>query len=311
METEFTKARKRKNRKRTIFIYASLAYPLLHFLVFNIGMNFSMLYNSFFQENLIGEQIFCGFEQYSDVFRTFTGIKDQGGLYTPAAVWNMLSLIPLSLIINMPLSLLFAFMIYRQCPLFRTFRVILFVPAVISAVVLCLSFQMALDVNYGFLPMIFKAMGLEIPVNGYFGHENIAWKSILVFSVWTGISTNLIYFCSAMGRLPSTVIESVQLDGGTELTVFGRIVVPMIWPTIVTISITLVAGVFGWYMPSLFLTNGRYDTATLGLIIIQNTQGNNQIGFTSALGVYIAIIGTLVVLLFKWALGKIGSAEEY
>ncbi len=305
------KTKLKKNKARTAFIYISIAYPLLHFLVFNIGMNLGMVYNSFFQENLIGEKIYCGFYQYADVFKSFTGLKDQGGMYTYRAVLNTFSLIPLSLIVNMPLSLLFAYAVFRKYALYRSFRVVLFVPAVISAVVLCLSFQMALDVNYGFIALLFKKMGIRVPVYGYFGHEKVAWWSILVFSVWTGISTNLVYFCSAMGRLPASVIESVQLDGATEWTVFGRIVVPMVWPTVVTISITLVAGAFGWYMPSLFLTNGKYSTATLGLIVIQNTQGNNHLGFTSALGVYIAIIGTAVTLLFKWGLNKFGSQEEY
>lgn len=196
------KTKLKKNKARTAFIYISIAYPLLHFLVFNIGMNLGMVYNSFFQENLIGEKIYCGFYQYADVFKSFTGLKDQGGMYTYRAVLNTFSLIPLSLIVNMPLSLLFAYAVFRKYALYRSFRVVLFVPAVISAVVLCLSFQMALDVNYGFIALLFKKMGIRVPVYGYFGHEKVAWWSILVFSVWTGISTNLVYFCSAMGRLP-------------------------------------------------------------------------------------------------------------
>ena len=56
-------------------------------------------------------------------------------------VLNSLTLIPLSLFINLPLTVLFAYGIFKKVPLYNSFRIILFLPAIISSVVLCLAFR--------------------------------------------------------------------------------------------------------------------------------------------------------------------------
>ena len=130
--------------KKMIFIYGFLAWPILHFLVFWFGMNVGTFVDSFFEYNLSGQRSFVGFENYVTAFKIFIGQKENG-VVNHYALLNSLSLIPLSLLINLPLTLIFAYAIYKKVLLYRFYRIVLFLPAVISVVVLCLVYRSALD----------------------------------------------------------------------------------------------------------------------------------------------------------------------
>lgn len=302
-----------KNKEKLwngIFVYGILLWPIIHFCIFSIGMNISMVVQSF-QDYPTTDFYF--FENYKDVFLTFLGKNPQSELINSKAIWNSLSILPLTLFINMPISLVFAFSIYKKYFGHQVFRVVLFIPTVISAVVLCLVFNVVVSRGDGFIPKILESLNLGslIPENGFMAEEESAWTMILIFSVWTGISTNLIYFCSAMGRLPAEVFESAQLDGASDFKQFYAIAVPLVWSTITTISITGISSIFSWYLPSLLMTDGKYGTSTLGLMVVVSAQSRSNLGFISALGVLIAIFGTCITALGKKAFGSIYKEVEY
>ena len=137
------------------------------------------------------------------------------------------------------------------------------------------------------------------------------WGTILVFSVWTGVNGNLIYFSSAMARLPESVFESAELDGATQLRQFGSICVPLIWPTITTMSITLVAGVFSWMMPSLLLTDGADRSTTIGLMISLSVKNDKNNTVISAFGVLVAVFGGVIIMTFRYLMEKLNERVEY
>lgn len=311
------------NKKKTdaLFIYGFLAWPILHFFVFWICMNFGTFVDSFFEIMADGTtRKFVGFDNYAEIIRIIFGQKDRG-IMNYHGVLNSLTLIPLSLLINLPITILFAYGIFKKVPLYNSFRIILFLPAIISSVVLCLAFRLSLDNSSGIIIRLIKAVGLGgdgsqantgiIPVGGFLGNEKTMWGTILVFSVWTGVNGNLIYFSSAMARLPESVFESAELDGATQLRQFGSICVPLIWPTITTMSITLVAGVFSWMMPSLLLTDGADRSTTIGLMISLSVKNDKNNTVISAFGVLVAVFGGVIIMTFRYLMEKLNERVEY
>lgn len=311
------------NKKKTdaLFIYGFLAWPILHFFVFWVCMNFGTFVDSFFEIMADGTtRKFVGFDNYAEIIRIIFGQKDRG-IMNYHGVLNSLTLIPLSLLINLPITILFAYGIFKKVPLYNSFRIMLFLPAIISSVVLCLAFRLSLDNSSGIIIRLIKAIGLGgdgsqantgiIPVGGFLGNEKTMWGTILVFSVWTGVNGNLIYFSSAMARLPESVFESAELDGATQLRQFGSICVPLIWPTITTMSITLVAGVFSWMMPSLLLTDGADRSTTIGLMISLSVKNDKNNTVISAFGVLVAVFGGVIIVTFRYLMEKLNERVEY
>ncbi len=305
-----------KRRKDLVFIYLVFLWPVIHFSIFWIAMNISTIKNAFFTETLLGNLKFVGWDNFVDVFKMFSGERVEG-VVSVRALPNVGTLMLLCIFINLPITLLFSYMIMRKIKGYRIFQVSLFIPAMTSAVVLCLVYKLALNTQYGFIPQLMKNIGLgdKIPAMGLLGDENTTWRMILVFSVWTGISGNLIYFCSAMSRIPEEIVESTKLDGADDWTLFFRFVLPLIGPTVTTMMISYLSANFAWYIPSLMLggTDGNPNgtTSTIGLIIIQMTRNANNNGFTSALSVVIGVMGGTFILLFKRIMEKLTPEVEY
>lgn len=306
--------------KKRIFIYGFLAWPLLHFFVFWFCMNIQTFTDSFFEFSVDGSKAFVGWENYREILKIIFGQKDRG-VINHYAVLNSLSLIPLSLFVNLPLTVVFAYAIFKKVAGHGFFRITLFLPAVISSVVLCLAYRLSLDNSSGIIIQFIRLIGLGgdgtqantgiIPVGGFLGNPDTMWGTILVFSVWTGVNGNLIYFSSAMARLPQSVFESAEIDGATQLRQFLSVCLPMIWPTITTMSITLVAAVFSWMMPSLLLTDGADRSSTIGLMITATIRNDPKNTVMNAFGVLVAVFGSVIILTFRWLMSKVTEEVEY
>ncbi len=321
MKSDTKKKKMSIKTKRRIFIYGFLAWPILHFLIFWVGMNIGTFIDSFYSYSVTGARSFVHFDNYAEAIRILFGMKDRG-ILNHYALLNSLSLIPLSLLINLPLTLLFSYAIFKKVFLHRFFRIALFLPSVISTVILCLVFRMALDNSTGIIVKFLSILGLAgdgtqfdtgiIPVGGFLGNDKTMWPTILIFSVWTGVNGNLIYFSSAMSRLPKSIFESAEIDGASQFKQFIKICVPLLWPTITTISITLLASVFSWLIPSLLLTDGTKERAsTLGLMITQTVKMDSQNTVVNAIGVLIAVFGSILILTFRYSMSKIAEEVEY
>ena len=319
MKNDIVKPKRKMNLGKTLFIYGGLAWPIIHFIVFWFCMNIGMVYNSFFTETINGELNFVGFEQYLDVFRFMFGIKE-AGMLSPRSWLNTLSLMGLALFINLPLTLFFSYLIYKKVAGHAVLRVGMYVPCVLSTVILCLFYKISVSgtQTYKSLFTILEKLGYGnrfVIENGALADSRTAWKAILIFSVWAGVNGNIIYFTSSMARLPDSVLESAELDGASEMRQFISIVIPMIWPVITTMSITLISGALGWYTPSLLMVGesmaGTTGTGTVAWMIISNVTGGNTVGYPAALGVVVAVLGGTLVLVFKSLMEKVFKEVEY
>ncbi len=306
-----------KRLKDLLFCFIVLIYPIIHFAVFTVAMNISTIKNAFYAENMYGEMSFVGLKNFKDVFVMFTGEKATAGFISEHALPNVMWLMVLCLFINMPITLLFSFMVTRQIKGYTFFRIALFIPAVLPAVVLCLCFKLAVDYNYGIITELIRTIGLGkmIPTQGIFGHEDTAWTWIMIFSVWTGVSGNFIYFCSSMSRVPQELIESAKIDGCSEAKLFLKFFLPLIWSTVTTMMITYLGSNFAWYMPSLMLAgsdgNPNGTTSTIGLIVIQLTKSGANNGFVSALATIVGIFGGAFIVGLRYLFEKLVPEVEY
>ena len=308
-------------RKRYIFIYGSIAWACIHFLVFWVGMNVGTIYNSFFTETVGGDLKPYGVEAYKEVFMTVFGQKSNG-INDYHSILNTFSVFVLAIFINLPLTLLFSYMIFKKIKWYKVLRVGMYVPCVISVVVLCLFWRLMVSGTSSgsgsSIFALFDKMGYgneEIIKNGLLTDASTAWPAIIIFSVWTGVNGNIIYFTSAMARLPGSVIESASLDGASDMKQFFSIVIPMIWPVITTMSITLIAGAINWFQPAqLIIGNDMAATVhggTMAWMIVSQIKGGKTVGFPAAFGVTIGVFGAIFITVFRKLMEKIYEGVEY
>ena len=297
-----------RKRSRQLFIVLMLAWPVAHF-IFSWALNINMIFLAFQDFTTSIEGVFVGFRNFRDIFRRF----DAGNVYNEwISVGNTLSLLPLVILINIPISLMFSYLLYMKLPGYKIWQVLLYLPCITSTVVLVLVFRSFL-VGGPFNTILNTLnMGDVIPFDGWLS-EKYAWPAILIFSIWTSFSANIIYFLSAMRRIPEEFVEAAKIDGATEFLIFIKIVLPLSMPTVSTLTMLGVAGLVGWSMPAFLMMDsmiGLNNTGTVGLSLL-NLANSRAYGTASAYGLLVTfIVAPILLKLRQWA-NKITAKYEY
>ena len=136
-KAEMTAAKKRSrlgayNRKDIIFYAALMAFPVVQFLIFYIVVNANSLLLTFRSyDTLTGEVSWVGWDNLAEAFRMMTQQKE-----LLDAMGTSFLAYAISLCIGTPLALLFSFYIYKEYPASGVFRVLLFLPSIVSAIVI-------------------------------------------------------------------------------------------------------------------------------------------------------------------------------
>ena len=306
-------------RRRDVFVYGGLAWAVINFLVFWVYVNVGTVVYSFFGETLRGELYWQGLYSYGQVFKYVFG-GSVNGIIGLRSCLNTLSMVALALVINLPLTLLFSYALFKKIRFYSVLRVAMYVPCVVALVILSLFYSTFFSgaASNGPLFTLLENAGVSSAIvrDGLLNDRSTAWWGVIIFSVWTGVNGNIIYFSSAMARLPDSVLESAELDGATQMRQFRSIVIPMIWPTITTMSITLIGGAVAWFQPvQLMISNvntaADTGTGTIAWIIVSQVKGGMAVGFPAAFGVFISIVFSAFVLLFKWGMEKVFTEVEY
>ena len=138
--------KKKINTKRGIFLTCLLVLSVSHFLIFWVYMNFETVRLTFFEYNMYNELEFVGFEGYVDMFKDFF-IEEDNQAYLNM-FFNTFRAILINIII-FPLALYTAYAFYKKVYFEKFFRVIFYLPSVISLVVLTMAYRSMFDGNIG------------------------------------------------------------------------------------------------------------------------------------------------------------------
>ena len=300
----------RRFSKRTldaIFIIVMLAYPVLQFLVTWIFVNFGAISMAFNGSEYYDDFSFSLYN-FQKIFDDLSSpIRDQAYFFdlnsATIVILNSFGYCLITIFISLPLSLLFSYFLAKKMPLANVFRAIFFLPNVIPIVALTFAFRMSYTPPYGYLSEFFAWLGVDS------AHYPTSQILVYVYCVWAGLGYNIILFSGAIGRIPKELFESAELDHAGYFKEFFHVVIPCIWPTIVTLVVVGMTNVLTLYMHPYLLTN--YDTSstyTIALSIFQ-VAGNDgamptQLHQATAYGLFFSVIWAPIILLVRHFMSK-------
>ncbi len=226
--------------KRNLFFAALVALPVLQFCICYIYVNLNSFMLAFQEYTLDTNKgwipSFAGFNNFSEALGVLT---DPAGL---GRFGTSLQLFFWTTCVGLTLALLFSYYIYKKYPMSELFRVVLFLPKVMSGVIFCLLYKF---ITSGVLNEIrVEWFELEKIQDGLLGQQKYALPAVLFFSVWIGFGVNVLMFSGSMSGIDESIVESAQLDGANAVQEFIFITVPMIWPTFVSFLTINFAGIF-------------------------------------------------------------------
>lgn len=310
-EREIKRYKRKTDGNVAVFLCVMMLIPFLNFCL-SIYLNVSTVPLSFQDFDVTtSKYVFVGFRNY---VRLFQEITRSGSIFL-VSIRNSLLFFLLNNAVLLPLSVIFSFFLNKKMPFAEFFRVVFFLPSIISAVVLTMLFLFMFDDSIGFMSSIFNALGLgdKIPQFGWFGDKRTALFLVMLYCFWVGIGGNILLLSSAISRIPPELIEVGKLEGLSYWGELFKVVLPLIGGTISVLFMQGVTVIFTMFLQVKLLTNGGplHSTYTIALYITNAIRDDGNLTSGAAVGVLCAIVGTPIVLLFRKLMDKVFPDYQY
>lgn len=213
------------------------------------------------------------------------------------ALGNTLLFVALYLPLNLLISLGMAAWLSPKIKGRQIFRVIFFLPTVTPIVANAVVWRMLYQQDGVFDSTAQTLFGITLP--DFLADPNWAMVAIVVMSVWQGFGYNMIVFSSALDSVPESQTEAAALDGANAWTVFWRIKLPLITPSLFFAStMTLITSLQVFIQPYI-MTRGGPGDSTLTLVQFIYNQGftfqNLGLASAAAFILFVIILGITAV----------------
>ena len=303
-----------RRASEVIFIVAMLFFPLLQFVIFWIIPNFNSIILGF-QNPTDGSFTLDNFKLF---FKYLFSGKTVTGEYNEIvyAIKNSLIFAAVSIFVCTPIVVFFSYVLFRKVPMSGIFKVVFYLPSIIGATVTTTLFR-ALLLEGAPMFEFLKKIGFlteEMQQRGLFANDSTAFLMVIIYSIWTCIGMNMILFHGAMRRIPKEIFESADIDGAGFFRQFISFVVPLIWPTITTLIVFSLSGMFVTYSTVMILCPNMPSASMIGWYIVRHTTASGShagLGYPAAVGLAFTIVGLPFVLVIRWLLNKISANIEY
>ena len=175
------------------------------------------------------------------------------------------------------------------------FRTLFYLPAVVAAVATAFVWAWLLNLNYGLVNQVIKALGFS-KVN-FFGNPKTALPTLAVMS-WFGVGQTMVIYLAGLLNIPPSLYEAAEIDGAGRVRSFFSITLPMLSPTIFYTVIMGLIMSFQYFTQAYVLTNGGPLKATYfyNLMIFHVAFSWLKMGYASALAWFLLIMILIMTL---------------
>jgi len=139
-------------------------------------------------------------------------------------------------------------------------RAVLFIPAVLSALIVGMIFRSVLNPEVGLLNSFLRQLGIEGPQ--WLTNPDIAFWSVMAVDIWKGMGYIMTIFIAGLMSISPTYYEAADIDGAGGWQKFRWITLPMLMPTLTVATVLNV--IYGLRVFDIVyaLTNGGPGYAT-------------------------------------------------
>lgn len=238
--------------------------------------------------------------------KQFVGFNNFKMLFTDSNFYrsfqNTILLIVLVTIITMAFALIFAAIISRENLKGQNFfRIIFYIPNILSVVVISAIFSAIYDPNSGLLNSILGIFrGKDAAPVLWLGDQKIVIYSLAIAMIWQAIGYYMVMYMASMASVPESLYESANLEGASKIRQFFDITLPLIWTNIrTTLTFFIISSINLSFLFVKALTNGGPDGSTEVFLSYMYKQAytNSSYGYGMAIGV--------VVFIFSFGLSAI------
>jgi raffinose/stachyose/melibiose transport system permease protein len=234
---------------------------------------------------------FIGLQNYITAFASATFVT---------AVSNNLLIIVLSLVIQIPFSLSLAVLLNRRFPGRAVFRLLFFLPYVLSEAITGIVFSRLLQPG-ALVDTTLVQVGLGGLVQDWLGDSTIVMVTLFVIVSWKYFGFHMILLMAGLQGIPHEITEAALIDGAGRWQAFRHVTLPLLGPTLrVSVFLSMIGALQLFDMVWVMTGGGPLNASnTMAIAMFKAGFKNTQMGYGSALAVIIFLFGLLLALAYQ------------
>ena len=277
--------------KSTLENYLFVLPAVTIFSVFYILPFFSVFQLSLYEwDGILPNKVFVGLANFKEI------ISQDPDWWRSMLNASWVTLIALTF--QNALAFLLACACDREMRLKNFYRVIFFIPPVLSEVVVGLVWQRILDGNYGLLNAWLMKLGFPQLVHSWLSDPRTALNCVALVHSWKGFGWGFLIFLAGLQTIPRELYEAARVDGASTWNMFRRITIPLMIPVTILVVILTILGTTQSFVLIISLVGGELagHTSVPVLRILASMRGSSRFGYACAQGISFGLI--LVVISF-------------
>ncbi|MCS3917578.1 ABC-type sugar transport system permease subunit [Caldanaerobacter subterraneus subsp. tengcongensis MB4] len=215
------------------------------------------------------------------------------------AVYNGFYLAVLALIFMNSLALFLAILVNNDIRGASVYRVIFYIPPILSGIVVGYIWKWIYDPTYGILNAILEYLHLGFLKHAWLSDVKTALLSVAIASIWQGFGGSFIIFLAGLQGIPQELYEAAKVDGASAWEQFRWITLPLLSKTYTIVSILTILGAMQLLTLVLALTNGGpgFETEVPALRIYKEAFSSYRFGYATALSVILGLMLLIISLI--------------
>ena len=288
-----------KSLQQKVFPYLMLLPTILIFGIYLFYPALSGLWISFHKWDGINPKIFIGIENYQKLL-------GDGGFWESMGRTLLYSAISVPLIYVV--SLAFALLMLQSIRCKSIFRAIFYWPALISSIIVGLSWKFVLGEDFGVVNYLLTSCGLQAVK--WLTDYKMAMVTVVFVTVWSMAGYYMVMFIAGLNSISSSYYEAADIDGASWWQSFWAITLPLLKPTTLLVFVLSLISIIKAYPLVYALTQGGPGTATKFVVqkVYETGFVENKMGYACSMAMVLFVIIALFTSI-QFKLNKGGEQD--
>tara|TARA_B110000196_G_scaffold76662_1_gene65788 strand:- start:843 stop:1715 length:873 start_codon:yes stop_codon:yes gene_type:complete len=277
----------KSNIKDILYILPSFIFITIFFF-YPIGYIFGI---SFLEWNGISQnKSFIGLDNYKNFFTDPIAMKSLGN----QILWGIITILS-----QMFLGLTMAILLRSQAKFKIFYKLIFFLPNIISVAVVAYVFNKIYDNNFGELNYFLDSIKLNFLQHPWLGDPDTALYCLMIANIWQWTGFSFLLYHAGMTQINEELYESARIDGANIFNIVRNIVIPLLKPTHIALMILGVIGTLKTFDIIYLTTRGgpARSTEFLSTYIFQKGILEFKASYASTMALMIVLIALVITVL--------------
>jgi len=237
--------------------------------------------------------------------RTFIGIQNWVNLVHDKNFWGAFGhnvvIMVFSILLQIPIGMLLATFLDAGGKKFNIFKIIWFLPYLMSSVAIAFLFTYALATNGGIFSSLASIIqGKKVTVD-LLGRSPHALFAVIGVMAWQYTPFYMVYFIAGYSNIDTTIYEAAIIDGATRGQYVRQIAIPLLGPIFKTACTMSLIGSLKYFDLIWNLTQGGpvNSTELMATYMYKLSFQQFNMGYGSAVAAGMFILITVIALLFQ------------